>query len=60
MFAAIIAGRPALNLRNVSVAAMVVLLLDPAALLQPGLQMSFLSASPPHVTDSPLRLALSF
>jgi competence protein ComEC len=45
MFAAIIAGRPALNLRNVSVAAMLVLLVDPAALLQPGLQMSFLAVT---------------
>jgi competence protein ComEC len=45
MFAAIIAGRPALNLRNVALAAMLVLSLDPAALLQPGLQMSFLAVT---------------
>jgi competence protein ComEC len=45
MFAAIIAGRPALSLRNVALAALCVLLLDPAAVLQPGLQMSFLAVT---------------
>jgi competence protein ComEC len=45
MFAAIIADRPALSLRNVALAALVVLLLDPAAVLQPGLQMSFLAVT---------------
>jgi competence protein ComEC len=45
MFAAIIADRPALSLRNVALAAIVVLLLDPAAVLQPGLQMSFLAVT---------------
>jgi competence protein ComEC len=41
----IIAGRPALSLRNVALAAIFVLLLDPAAVLQPGLQMSFLAVT---------------
>jgi competence protein ComEC len=45
MFAAMIAGRPALNLRNVATAAILVLLLDPKAVLQPGLQMSFLAVT---------------
>jgi competence protein ComEC len=45
MFGAIIAGRPALSLRNVALAAIFVLLLDPAAVLQPGLQMSFLAVT---------------
>jgi competence protein ComEC len=45
MFAAIIAGRPALNLRNVALAAVLVLLLAPAAVLQPGPRMSFLAVT---------------
>jgi competence protein ComEC len=45
MFAAIIVERPALSLRNVALAAIIVLFLDPAAVLQPGLQMSFLAVT---------------
>jgi len=45
MFASIMADRPALSLRNVALAALIVLLLDPAAVLQPGVQMSFLAVT---------------
>jgi competence protein ComEC len=45
MFAAVLVGRPALSLRNVALAAMVAMVLDPAAVLQPGLQMSFLAVT---------------
>jgi competence protein ComEC len=45
MFAAVIVDRPAISLRNVALAALIVLLLDPAAVLQPGLQMSFLAVT---------------
>jgi competence protein ComEC len=45
MFAAVMADRPAISLRNVAIAALAVLLLDPAAVLQPGLQMSFLAVT---------------
>ena len=45
MFAAVLVGRPALSLRNVALAAIVAMVLDPAAVLQPGLQMSFLAVT---------------
>ena len=41
LFLAIILERPGLTLRNVILAAMVILVLQPEALLQPGFQMSF-------------------
>ena len=45
MFSAVFVGRPALSLRNVALAAIVAMILDPAAVLQPGLQMSFLAVT---------------
>jgi competence protein ComEC len=45
MFAAVLVGRPALSLRNVALAAIVAMVLDPAAVLQPGMQMSFLAVT---------------
>ncbi|MGH6874025.1 MAG: ComEC/Rec2 family competence protein, partial [Aestuariivirgaceae bacterium] len=45
MFAAVLVGRPALSLRNVALAAIFAMILDPAAVLQPGLQMSFLAVT---------------
>lgn len=41
VFLAIIFGRHALTLRNVAIAAFIVLLISPAAILQAGFQMSF-------------------
>lgn len=41
MFAAILLERPALTLRNVTLAALVILCLRPESLLSPGFQMSF-------------------
>ncbi len=41
MFAAIILDRPAITLRNVAIAALIILVLAPEALLDPGFQMSF-------------------
>ncbi|MEW5421041.1 ComEC/Rec2 family competence protein [Amorphus sp. 3PC139-8] len=38
---AILADRPALTLRSVAVAALVVMAIDPAAVIEPGFQMSF-------------------
>ncbi|MGX1100410.1 ComEC/Rec2 family competence protein [Amorphus sp. MBR-141] len=38
---AVLVDRPALTLRSVAVAALVVMILDPAAVLSPGFQMSF-------------------
>ncbi|MGX1306308.1 competence protein ComEC [Amorphus suaedae] len=38
---AVLVDRPALTLRSVAVAALVVMVLDPAAVLSPGFQMSF-------------------
>jgi competence protein ComEC len=45
MFSAVFVDRPALSLRNVALAAIVTMILDPAAVLQPGLQMSFLAVT---------------
>lgn len=41
MLGAIVAGRPAISMRNLALAALVVLALDPNALLGPSFQMSF-------------------
>ena len=41
MFAAIILDRPAITLRNVAIAAFIILVLFPEGLLDPGFQMSF-------------------
>ncbi len=41
MFVAILIDRPAFSLRNVALAAVIVLLLRPESLLEPGFQMSF-------------------
>ena len=41
IFIAMIAGRPAVTMRSVALAAAIVLTLTPEALLQPGFQMSF-------------------
>lgn len=41
MFLAIMADRPAFSMRNVALAAIIVLLLRPESLLEPGFQMSF-------------------
>lgn len=41
MFAAILADRRALSLRNVAIAAIIILLLTPEAVVHPGFQMSF-------------------
>lgn len=45
MFGAILVDRPALSLRNVAIAALVILLAEPPALLNAGFQMSFLAVS---------------
>ncbi len=45
MFGAILFDRPALSLRNVAMAALVVLLLRPASALDAGFQMSFLAVA---------------
>ncbi|TDH36190.1 ComEC family competence protein [Pseudohoeflea suaedae] len=41
MFLAVIVDRPALTLRNVALAAIVILLVSPSAVVSPGFQMSF-------------------
>ncbi|MGQ7791901.1 ComEC/Rec2 family competence protein [Faunimonas sp. B44] len=41
LFAAVLAGRPALSMRNLAIAAFVVLALEPESVLEPGFQMSF-------------------
>lgn len=41
MFVAVLLDRPAFSLRNVALAAVIVLLMRPESLLQPGFQMSF-------------------
>lgn len=41
MFGAVLADRPALSIRNLSIAALIVLALEPEALLGPSFQMSF-------------------
>ncbi|MBA69070.1 MAG: hypothetical protein CML30_09370 [Rhizobiales bacterium] len=41
MFVAVIFDRPALTLRNVALAAIVILVLSPSAVISPGFQMSF-------------------
>jgi competence protein ComEC len=45
MFGAILVDRPALSLRNVAIAALVVLAVEPAAVLDAGFQMSFLAVA---------------
>ncbi|WP_161140069.1 ComEC/Rec2 family competence protein [Propylenella binzhouense] len=41
IFLAVIAGRPALSMRNIALAAFVVIALEPESVLEPGFQMSF-------------------
>jgi competence protein ComEC len=41
MLGAIVAGRPAISMRNLAIAALLVLVLDPNAILGPSFQMSF-------------------
>ncbi len=41
VFGAVIAGRRALTMRNVAIAALIVILLDPAAVFRPSFQLSF-------------------
>ncbi len=43
VFLAILADRPALSLRNLAIAALIILLLQPEAAIQAGFQMSFLA-----------------
>ena len=45
MFVAIMADRRALSLRNIAIAATVILLMTPEAILHPGFQMSFAAAT---------------
>ncbi|MEN3930791.1 ComEC/Rec2 family competence protein [Microvirga sp. W0021] len=45
MLGAIVAGRHAISLRNLSLAALLILLFSPEALLGPGFQMSFAAAA---------------
>lgn len=45
MFLAVLLDRPAFSLRNVALAAVIVLLLRPESLLEPGFQMSFAAAT---------------
>jgi competence protein ComEC len=45
MFGAILVDRPALSLRNVAIAALVILAMEPASALEAGFQMSFLAVS---------------
>lgn len=41
MFCAVLADRPALSLRNLAIAAMVILVMEPESVAEPGFQMSF-------------------
>lgn len=41
VFGAVLAGRRALTMRNVAIAALVIVLLDPASVLRPSFQLSF-------------------
>lgn len=45
MFSAMLADRPALSLRNVALAALLILVIQPAAVLNAGFQMSFLAVT---------------
>jgi competence protein ComEC len=45
MFGAILVDRPALSLRNVAIAALIVLVAEPSAVLDAGFQMSFLAVA---------------
>ena len=41
MFAAILIDRPAISMRNLAIAAFIVLALEPESIMEPGFQMSF-------------------
>ena len=41
MFAAILVDRPAISMRNLAIAAFIVLALEPEGIIEPGFQMSF-------------------
>ena len=41
LFGSVLAGRPAISIRNLAIAAMIVILLEPETLLGPSFQMSF-------------------
>ena len=41
MFAAILVDRPAISMRNLAIAAFIVLALEPEGVIEPGFQMSF-------------------
>ncbi len=45
MFGAVLADRPALSMRNVAVAALIILAVEPASALDAGFQMSFLAVA---------------
>ena len=43
MFAAILVDRPAISMRNLAIAAFIVLALEPEGIMEPGFQMSFMA-----------------
>jgi competence protein ComEC len=45
MFAAILVDRPAISLRNLAIAAFIVLALEPEGIIEPGFQMSFMAVA---------------
>lgn len=54
MLAAVLADRRAISLRSLAVAAVIVLLLEPESLIEPGFQMSFAATAALIVTLGPL------
>lgn len=45
MFAAILVDRPAISMRNLAIAAFIVLALEPEGVMEPGFQMSFMAVA---------------